>query len=106
MTHYSARLIYPKQEFRIILQSSVKSNEYFGVDDLERKKLKIIQAKYGCRHCYHNIPPHVTLDLNKFNWNPKKACFEIDYNTKVQIQLNTLEECIVDFMPDLYYQLD
>lgn len=106
MTHYSARLVYPKQEFRIVLQSSIRSNEYFGVDDLERKKLKIILAKYGCRHCYHNIPKQVTLDLNKFTWNSNKACFEIDRNTKVSVQLNTLEECIVDYMPQTYYQVD
>ncbi len=104
MGNYSARLVYPKQEFQVILQNSKNSNEFYGVDLFEQKKLNIILAKYNCRHSFHSLPDHVTLDLNKFIWNGHKACYDIDKNSKIKIRLNLLEEAICDFMPDLYYQ--
>lgn len=103
MRNYSARLVYPKQEFRIILQHSTSSNDFYAVDELERKKLKIIRAKYDCKHSFHNLPDHVSLDLNRFSWNSHKACYELERNQKVNIQLNKLEESIIDYVPDLYY---
>lgn len=104
MRNYSARLVYPKQEFQIVLQHSTSSNDFYAVDEMERKKLKIIKAKYGCNHYFHNVPDHVTLDLNRFYWNSNKACYEIDAFNKTVIQLNKLEESIIDYMPDLSFQ--
>ena len=97
MGRYNAGLLYPKEKFHIILQSSSKSDEYYGLDDLERRKLRIIQAKYGCRHCFHTLPDQVTLQLNKFIWNNTMQCFEIDFNKKVSVKLNTLEETIISY---------
>jgi hypothetical protein len=104
MSNYSARLVYPKQEFQVILQNSRNSNEFYGVDLFEKKKLNIIMAKYKCRHSYNNLPDHITLDLNRFIWNGKKACYDVDLNSKVTIRLNLLEETIFEYMPDTYYQ--
>lgn len=104
MGNYSARLVYPKQEFQVILQNSKSSNEFYGVDQFELKKLNIIMAKYKCRHSYNSLPDHITLDLNKFVWNGHKACYDIDMNSKISIRLNLLEEAIMNYKPDLYYQ--
>jgi hypothetical protein len=103
MSNYGARLVYPKQEFRMILQNSKTSNEYYAVDVSEHKKLSIIRAKYGCTHSFHNVPDHVTLDLNKFTWNGHKACYDIDRNSKISITLNQLEETMFEYMPDFEY---
>ncbi len=104
MSGHSANMVYPKDKFHIILQSSLQTDEFYGLDDLERRKLKIFQAKYGCRHCYHTLPDHVTLNLNKFYWNESKGCYEIDLKNKTSIRLNTLEEAIINFVKDDYMQ--
>ncbi|MBN1115561.1 MAG: hypothetical protein JXA77_00025 [Bacteroidales bacterium] len=103
MNNYDCRLVYPKHEFHLVLQNSSINNEYYAVDEFQMKRLNIIQAKYGCRHCFHSLPDKATLDLNKFVFNPHKSCLEVDRNTKVRVQLNTLEEAIVDFKPNMYF---
>lgn len=102
MANLNAQLIYPKQEFTLILQNSNIPNEFFGVDELERKKLRIIQAKFGCRHCFHNLPDSVMLDLNRFEYNMHKSCFEINRSRKVSVRLNELEETIVEYTFSTY----
>lgn len=104
MSEHSANLVYPKDKFHVILQSSSKSGEFYGLDELERRKLHIIQAKYGCRHCFHSLPDQVTLTLNKFYWDENKNCYEVDLHKKVSVKLNTLEEAILDHVNDDYLQ--
>lgn len=99
MTRHNARLDYSRKDYQIVFQSSVNTDEYYGMDDLERRKLKIIQAKYGCRHCFHTLPDNISLDLHKFTWNDENECFEVE-NEKVRVQLNTLEEAIVEYFSD------
>jgi hypothetical protein len=100
MNRYNAKLVYPHERFRIILQNSETIDEFYGMDELESKKLKIIQAKYGCRHCFHTLPDNVSLNLHKFIWNEECQCFQIDADRKVSVQLNLLEENIVEYVPD------
>jgi hypothetical protein len=99
MSKHNARFDYPKNDYHIVFQSSINDDEYYGIDELERKKLKIIQSKYGCRHCFHTLPDKVTLDLHKFTWSEENNCFEIEPK-KVRVQLNTLEEAIVEYFPE------
>ena len=99
MSKFNARFDYPQRDYQIIFQSSINDDEYFGIDDLERKKLKIIQAKFGCRHCFHTLPNKVNLDLHKFTWNEDTSCFLVEPG-KVRVQLNTLEETIVEYFSD------
>lgn len=105
MSRYNAKLIYPHERFRVILQSSEHVDEFYGLDELESRKLKIIQAKYGCRHCFHTLPENVSLNLNKFRWDEENQYFQIDSDKKVSVQLNTLEETIVEYVHDtqLYF---
>jgi len=100
MKAHNVKLIYPKDQFHIILQNSEKVDEFYAIDEFERKRLKIIQAKYGCRHCFHTLPDKVTLNLNKFFWNEECQCFQIETDQKVKVRLNTLEEAIVDYIPN------
>jgi hypothetical protein len=102
---YNAKLVYPRDRYRLILQSSDNIDEFYGLDELESKKLKIIQAKYGCRHCFHTLPESVSLNLNKFLWNEECQCFQIDTEKKVSVQLNTLVETIIEYVPEsqLYF---
>ncbi|QQS52441.1 MAG: hypothetical protein IPM71_06830 [Bacteroidota bacterium] len=99
MSRHNARFDYPKQDYHIVFQSSINENDYYGMDELERKKLKIIQAKHGCRHCFHTLPDNLTLDLHKFTWNDATNCFEIEPR-KVRVRLNTLEEAIIEYFPE------
>ena len=105
MTGHNAKLVYPHERFRLILQNSDNVDEFYGVDELESRKLKIIQAKYGCRHCFHILPDSVTLNLNTFVWMEDSKCFQIDTSQKISVQLNSLEEAIVEYASDaqLYY---
>ncbi|MBN2484504.1 MAG: hypothetical protein JXB34_00885 [Bacteroidales bacterium] len=103
MIRRNARLVYPKERFHTVLQSSVSVDEFYGLDDLESKKLKIIQAKYGCRHCFHNLPDNVVLNLNKFYWNEELQCFVIDTGKQVSVRLNKLEETILEYHYDTQY---
>jgi len=100
MERHNARLDYPKNEFRIILQSSRNSNEFYGLNDLQRKTLKIILARYGCRHTFHVLPDHAALDMHRFLWNEMSETFEIEKDMTVSVNLNTLEETIVDYIPN------
>lgn len=104
MSKYCANLVYPKDKFHIILQSSGRRDKFYGLDELERRKLKIIQAKYGCRHEFHTLPDQVALNLNEFFWSEHKESFEINLKNKVSVRLNTLEEVILDFVEDEYLQ--
>ncbi len=98
MSKHGARLKYPNLGYHIIFQNSFNDDEFYGLDEFERKKLRIIQARYGCRHCFHTLPDKVHLDLHKFVWNEREHCFEVE-DKKVSIQLNTLEEAIVEYIP-------
>jgi hypothetical protein len=99
MSKLDAHLKYRREDCHIVFQSSISENEYYGIDEVERKKLKIIQAKFGCRHCFHTLPDKVTLNLHKFIWNNENSCFEIEPR-KVTVQLNTLEEAIVEYFTE------
>lgn len=98
MSRYNARFDYSKKDYQLVFKSSINDDEFFGIDEFERKKLKIIQAKYGCRHCFHTLPDNVSLDLHKFTWNDEKNCFEIG-SIKEKVRMNTLEEAIVEYFP-------
>jgi hypothetical protein len=105
MGRHPAKFDYPKGKFLLILQNSGYTDEYYGVDELEYKKLRIILAKYGCRHCYHVLPDKVRLDLQKFRWNEACQIFQTESDKKVSVQLNTLEETIVEYTaePQFYF---
>ncbi len=98
MSKHGARLKYPNLGYHIIFQSSFSDDEFYGLDEFERKRLKIIQAKYGCRHCFHTLPDEVHLNLHKFTWNEEEHCFKVE-DKQVSVQLNTLEEAIVEYIP-------
>ena len=95
MSKFNAHFNYAADEYQLVLRSSYKEDEFFGVDEFEFKKLHIIQAKYGCRHFFHTLPDNVTLNLHKFTWKPERNSFEVE-KEKVTVQLNTLEEAIVE----------
>ncbi len=103
MERHDARLDYPKDKYHLILQSSSNTNEFYGLDELERKKLKILLAKYGCRHCFHVLPDNVYLEMHPFSWNELSESFEIQSDGRVRTQLNTLEEAIIDYIPNEEY---
>jgi hypothetical protein len=95
MSRLIAKLEYPINRIPLILQNSYVADEYFGVDNYERKRLRIVMAKYGCRHCFHNLPGHVAAELHPFVWDQLEQCFRIQLERKVKVHLNTLEEAIV-----------
>lgn len=105
MGKHDAKLVYPHERYHVILHSSEGIDEFYALDTLESKRLKIIQAKYGCRHCFHTLPDSVKLNLNRFIWNEECQCFQVDSDRKVSVQLNSLEEAIVEYVYDshLYY---
>ena len=103
MRRHDARLVYPHERYHLVLQNSEGNDEFYGLDELESKKLKIFQAKYGCRHCFHILPDSARLNLNKFSWNGESQCFEIDEKNKVSVQLNKLEETIVEYQIDVQF---
>jgi hypothetical protein len=105
MNRHPAKLNYPREKFKLIVQSSEYSDEFYGVDEFELKKLHIILAKYGCRHTFHILPDKVSLMLHKFYWNEASQYFEIDFDRKFEVKLNTLEETIIDYVTEaqLYY---
>lgn len=96
MSRYNAKLDFPKN-YLLIFQSSYNEDEFYGLDEFESRKLKIIQAKYGCHHCFHTLPDNVTLDLHPFVWNRETQSFTPILDNKVTVQLNTLEESIINF---------
>lgn len=97
MAHYTARLDYPRSEIPIVLRSSYMDDTYYGVDLFESKRMKIILAKYGCRHSFHSLPGHVTANLYPFVWDRLKQHFRIRMDEKISVHLNTLEEMIVNY---------
>ena len=97
MAPFAARFEYPQSEIPLILRSSFQDDMFYGVDILESRKMKIILAKYGCRHSFHTLPGKVTLTLHPFVWDRIKQVFRIELNRKVPIQLNTLEEAVINY---------
>jgi len=97
MGHPGAKFEYSHSEIKLVLRNSYIEDEYYGVDSFEIKRLKIILAKYGCRHSFHTLPGHVTADLHPFVWNKLSQCFRIQMNKKVTVHLNALEEAIVSY---------
>lgn len=95
MSSHNAHFKYLSKDYQLVLRSSYNEDEFYGVDEFESKKLKIIQARYSCRHFFHTLPDNVTLDLHKFTWNAEHNSFEAE-KRKVVVQLNTLEEAIVE----------
>ncbi|MBN2522505.1 MAG: hypothetical protein JXB24_04490 [Bacteroidales bacterium] len=96
MSTYSAKFEYPYDQIPLILQNSYKENEFYAVDEFESKKLKIILAKYGCRHCFHTLPGHLHANLFPFLWDKLKQCYRADMQNPVSVQLNLLEEAVVN----------
>jgi hypothetical protein len=96
MSRLVAKLEYPQDNIPLILQSSYCEDEFYGVDRFESKRMRIILAKYGCRHCFHTLPSHVTSELHPFAWDKPGQCFRIRMDHKVTVHLNTLEEAIVN----------
>lgn len=97
MVHHAARLEYPHAEIPLILRSSYKANVYYGVDLFESRRMKIILAKYGCRHSLHTLPGHVVAELHPFEWDRLNQCYRIRMDKKTAVHLNTLEEMIVNY---------
>ncbi len=97
MSQHNAKFVYPQSEIKFVLRNSYIEDEYFGVDNFESKRLKIVLAKYGCRRSFHTLPGHITAELHPFVWNKLGQCFRIQMNTKVSVHLNSLEEAIVNY---------
>jgi hypothetical protein len=97
MSRSAVKFEYPHDEIILILRNSYKEDEYYGVDKLESKRLKIILAKYGCRHSYHTLPGQLTSDIHPFTWDRLSQCFRIEMDIKVPVHLNTLEEAVVHY---------
>jgi hypothetical protein len=95
MSRHAVKFEYPHKEIFMILRNSYKENEYYGVDKFESKRLKIILAKYGCRHSYHTLPGKLTSTMHPFSWDKLSQCFRIEMDKKVPVHLNTLEEAVV-----------
>lgn len=104
MSNYDVSLVYPKDKYHVILQNSTQRDDFYGLDELEYRKLKIILAKFDCKNNYKALPDKVKLNLNKFHWNSMKLCFEINQCQKVSVRLNRLEEIISDYVKDNYFQ--
>lgn len=104
MVTHKPSLVYPREKYRTILQTVAKNDEFFGLNELESKKLRIILAKYGRKHRFDTIPDYVTLELNRFYWNCAKFCFEINEYQNIRVKLNTLEEIVVEKIQDDYMQ--
>jgi hypothetical protein len=103
MRRHDAKLVYPPERYQLVLQNPNGNDEFYGLDELESKKLKIFQAKYGCRHCFHILPDSARLNLNKFVWDEQSQSFQIDTKNKVSVQLNTLEGTIVEYQNDVQF---
>jgi hypothetical protein len=97
MSHRDAKFEYPKSDITLVLRNSYIEDEYYGVDNYESKRLKIVLTKYGCRHSFHTLPGHVTAELYPFVWNKLNQCFRIHMKQKVTVHLNALEEAIVNY---------
>jgi hypothetical protein len=92
---HPAKFDFTRGEIELILRNSYQENMYYGVDKFESKRLKILMAKFGCRHTYHTLPGHLTATFYPFSWDRLKQCFRMDTRQKVTAQLNTLEEVVV-----------
>jgi len=97
MSRHAAKFEYPNNEIKLVLRNSYIEDEYYGVDTFESKRLKIVLAKYGCRHSFHTLPGHITAELYPFVWNKPGQYFRIQMNHKVTVHLNSLEESIVNY---------
>ena len=97
MAHHSIKLEYPHDQIPLVLRSSYKEDTYYGVDHFESKKIKIVQAKYGCRHSFHTLPGKLTASLHPFTWDRLERCFRIELDQKETVHLNTLEEAIMHY---------
>ena len=97
MTGHSVNLEYPHDEFPLILQHSYHEEEFFGVSIYESKKLKIILSKYGCQHCFHTLPSHITMDLHPFVRDKRNNAFRIHPREIITVQLNQLEEAVINY---------
>lgn len=97
MSRHAVRFEYPHDEIQLILRNSYKEDEYFGLDKFESKKLRIVLAKYGCRHSFHTLPGHLVADMHPFVWDKLSQCFRIEMDKKVAVHLNMLEEKIVHY---------
>lgn len=96
MTPHPVKLEYPNTEIPLVLRSTYKENTYYGVDQLERKKLKIVMRKFGCRRNFHSLPGRVIASLYPFVWDRLQQCYRIQLDKKVSVLLNTLEEAVVN----------
>lgn len=97
MSQHAVRFEYPHDQIYLILRNSYQEEAYFGVDKFESKRLKIILAKYGCRHSFHTLPGQLTVDMHPFTWDRLGQCFRIELDKKVPVHLNTLEEAVVNY---------
>ena len=95
MSRLTARFEYPQKQIPLVLQNSYAEDIFYGVDTFERKRMRIVLAKYGSRHCFHTLPGHITAELHPFVWDRLKQCFRIQMDQKVKVRLNSLEEAIV-----------
>lgn len=97
MPSQSVKFEYPHNEIYLILRNSYKEDEYYGIDKFEGKRLKIILAKYGCRHSFHTLPGQLTADMHPFTWDKISQCYRIEMETKVPVHLNILEEAVINY---------
>lgn len=97
MTRHAAKFEYPHDQIYLILRNSYKEEEYFGLDKFESKRLKIILAKYGCRHSFHTLPGQLTAQMHPFTWDKLSQCYRIELDKKVPVHLNVLEEAVVHY---------
>lgn len=97
MSRHAVKFEYPHDEIFLILRNSYNEDEYYGVDKFESKRLKIILAKYGCRHSFHTLPGQLIADMHPFSWDKISQCYRIEMDKKVPVHLNTLEEAIVHY---------
>jgi hypothetical protein len=96
MSRLTAKFEFSHKQIPLVLQSSYAENTFYGVDSFESKRMRIVMAKYGSRHCFHTLPGHITAELHPFVWDKLKQCFRIQMDRKVKVRLNALEEAIVN----------
>lgn len=96
MLKQNLRFEYAHQVIPIILKSSSHADIYYGMDELEMKKIKIVLAKYSSHTDFLSLPNKVTVGLHPFKWNQMGQSYRIDMDKKVSVQLNTLVEVVAN----------
>lgn len=99
MATQSIKLNYSRDKYPLVLKSSYETGAFYALDSFEVNKLKILMAKYGCRHSFHTLPDTLVLDLLPFYLDEDTGSYRVDSDNRTRVQLNKLEEVIVTYKP-------